>query len=73
MGDFNGYGQVGFPDFVLFARQYGKTRESSGWDERFDLNGDGEVGFQDFVIFASVYGKAPVAAKSVIPAQQQPR
>ena len=73
VGDFNGYGQVGFPDFVLFARQYGKTRESSGWDERFDLNGDGEVGFQDFVIFASVYGKAPVAAKSVIPAQQQPR
>ena len=49
--DFDGDGQVGFSDFVLFAAAFGSTQE------QYDLDGDGVVGFSDFVIFAGRFGK----------------
>ncbi|MCE2439110.1 MAG: hypothetical protein J4F39_06765 [Candidatus Latescibacteria bacterium] len=49
--DFDGDGEVGFSDFLLFAEAYGSS------SVRFDLNDDGEVGFNDFVLFAADYGK----------------
>ncbi len=49
--DFDGDGEVGFSDFLLFAKSYGST------NARFDLNDDGEVDFDDFLRFAADYGK----------------
>lgn len=51
--DFNGDGNIGFPDFLLFAQAF----SSPVYDPRFDLNRDGLIGFADFLIFASVYGR----------------
>lgn len=55
--DFDGDGAVGFRDFVLFARNFGLSKNDDGFDTRFDLNADGEIGFQDFVAFARDFGK----------------
>jgi hypothetical protein len=64
-GDFNGDGQVGFQDFLMFAQAYGSN------DTRFDLTGDGSVDFRDFLTFAQGYGQrngsAKVAAVSAAP------
>jgi formylglycine-generating enzyme required for sulfatase activity len=55
--DFNGDGKVGFPDFVLFARNFG-SREGDGiYDSVYDLDEDGAVGFPDFVLFAKDFGQ----------------
>ena len=51
--DFDGDGEVGFSDFLLFATAFG-TEDP---DLRFDLNDDGEVNFSDFLLFAGVFGK----------------
>ena len=49
--DFDGDGEVGFGDFVLFARAFG------GSDLRFDLNASGAVDFADFILFAGYFGQ----------------
>ncbi len=49
--DFDGDGEVGFADFVLFARAFG------GSDLRFDLNANGAVDFADFILFANHFGR----------------
>ena len=55
--DFDGDGNVGFPDFLQFAAQVGQSRGDAGFDARFDLDDDGTVGFSDFVIFARSFGQ----------------
>ena len=55
-GDFDNDGTVGFGDFVIFARAFGKRVNETGYDAKFDLDGDGLVGFSDFVIFAQQFG-----------------
>lgn len=54
--DFDRDGTVGFPDFILFARAFGKSGADEDWDSRFDLDLDGEVGFSDYLIFADAFG-----------------
>ena len=54
--DFDDDGVVGFPDFLLFASQFGLTRSDPGYEVRFDLDGDGIVGFGDFLLFAAQFG-----------------
>jgi len=49
--DFEGNGQVGLEDFVIFVQAFGRT------DVRFDLDRNGRVGFSDFVIFAKNFGR----------------
>ena len=49
--DFDGDGQVGFIDFVWFARQFGNRREDPTYNFRIDLDGDGVILFQDFLLF----------------------
>ena len=56
--DFDGDGNVGFPDFLLFADVYGLSRGDAGFDERFDLDDNGTIGFSDFLIFGESYGKS---------------
>ena len=50
--DFDGSGEVRFPDFIEFAHAYGTD------DPDHDLTGDGAVGFADFVAFANVFGRS---------------
>ena len=49
--DFDEDGEVGFKDFISFARQMGRKRFDMDYDERFDLDDDGDVTFADFVAF----------------------
>ncbi len=55
--DFDGDGNVGFGDFVLFARHFGSGEGDEGFDEWYDLDANGAVDFQDFLIFARDFGK----------------
>ena len=49
--DFEGNGEVGFEDFVLFSSEFG------GSSPVYDLDRNGRVGFSDFIIFAKNYGR----------------
>ncbi len=55
--DFDGDGTVGFPDFLLFAAQFGLNHGDAGYDVRYDLDGDGTIEFSDFLIFANAFDK----------------
>lgn len=55
--DFDGDGQVGFTDFVLFASQFGSTRGDGTYEAKYDLDVDNAIGFSDFVIFTRDFGK----------------
>ena len=50
--DFDGDGQVGFPDFLAFAGQFGARQGDGRYDAKYDLDDDGEIGFSDFLIFS---------------------
>jgi hypothetical protein len=50
--DFDGNGKVDFPDFLLFAQNFG------GSNARFDLSGNGTVDFPDFLTFAQKFGQS---------------
>ena len=53
--DFDADEAVGFNDFVMFAKAFGKTADMPGFDRMFDLDGNDAVGFSDFLIFAAAY------------------
>ena len=55
-GDFDGDGQVGFADFLMFVGQFGLGVSDSNYDARMDFDGDGVVGFADFVKFTGLFG-----------------
>ena len=56
--DFDGNGNVGFGDFLLFASHYGYATGQANYDARYDLDGDGQIGFGDFLIFVQDYGRS---------------
>jgi hypothetical protein len=56
--DFDNSGRVDFEDFVRFARNFGRTHLSNGFDPSYDLDGDGRIAFPDFVIFARNFGSS---------------
>ena len=55
--DFDGNGEVGFSDFIQFARVFGAKEGEVRYDRKFDLDENGEIGFSDFVRFARDFGK----------------
>ena len=55
--DFDGSGEVDFPDFLQFVSKFGARHGDERYEARFDLDGDNEVGFGDFLIFAGSFGK----------------
>ena len=55
--DFDGDGQVGFTDFLLFAGSFGSSSGQAAYNAKLDLNSDGQIGFPDFLVFASSFGK----------------
>jgi len=66
--DFDGDGEVGFTDFIMFAGAFGSATGEADWDVKFDLDQDGSVGFTDFITFAGVFGTTvgkPAARKPV--------
>lgn len=65
-GDADGDGKVDFADFVIVARDFGRT--NAIWSTG-DFNGDGKVGFDDFVIVARNYGQSVSAAATNAAAQ----
>ncbi len=54
--DFDGDGEVGFKDFVLFSHTFNTRSGEPGFNARMDLNGDGTIDFQDFISFSAAYG-----------------
>lgn len=54
--DFDGDGEVGFADFIIFARGFGSADQDPDFDARLDLNDNGAVDFQDFILFARQFG-----------------
>ncbi len=55
VADFDGDGEVGFPDFLGFAESFGKTG-AEGHNERHDLDANGRIEFSDFIKFSSRFG-----------------
>ncbi|MCY3870828.1 MAG: hypothetical protein OXG87_14870 [Gemmatimonadetes bacterium] len=55
--DFDGDGQVGIPDFLLFVEVFGTQSGQENFDPKFDLDSDGTVGISDFLIFVDSLGK----------------
>ena len=58
VGDIDGDGSVGFPDFLKFANGFGLLHTHISYNARLDLNGDGPIDFQDFLIFVSHFGES---------------
>ena len=54
--DFDGDGEIAFPDFLAFAGSFGTSQGDPKYNAQFDLNSDGEIGFTDFLLFAEVFG-----------------
>ena len=55
--DFDGDGQVGIPDFLLFVEVFGTHSGQENFDLKFDLDSDGAIGISDFLIFMDSFGK----------------
>ena len=55
--DFDGDGQVGITDFLLFVEVFGTQSGQENFDPKFDLDSDGTVGISDFLIFVESFGK----------------
>lgn len=54
--DFDGNGVVDFPDFLRFARGFGKSKDDVAFDAVLDLDQSGDIGFPDFIQFAQSFG-----------------
>jgi hypothetical protein len=63
-GDVDFNGQVQFPDFVVFASNFGQGGRT--WSQG-DFDSSGAVQFPDFVLFAGNFGKSAPAATAVVP------
>ena len=60
VGDFDGNGEVGFPDFLILSANFGQE----GGPEQGDADCDGTIGFPDFLVLSANFGQT-VAAASV--------
>ena len=55
--DFDGDGQVGFLDLLLFVDAFDSREGQENYDAKYDLNSNGEIDFPDFLLFIDNYGK----------------
>ena len=55
-GDFDGNGEIGFADFLLFTDVFGTSSSDANYNALMDMDGNGEIGFADFLLFTSVFG-----------------
>jgi WD40 repeat protein len=56
-GDFDGDGQVAFPDVLHLVAHYGLQPSSDRWDARCDFNGNLVIDFPDVLALVALYGK----------------
>ena len=71
--DFDGDGEVGFTDFIMFAQVFGANKGDGRYAAKFDLDQDDNIGFTDFIQFAQAYGKpAPKRARASRPVGLMP-
>ena len=64
--DFDGSGEVDFPDFLQFVNAFGSSAGGDKYNEKFDFDGSGTVDFSDFLQFVNVFGQTvPVDQGSV--------
>jgi hypothetical protein len=54
--DFDGDGNVGFTDFIIFASGFGSATGDQSFNPILDLDQSGDVGFADFLVFAQAFG-----------------
>ena len=54
--DFDGDGQVGFGDFLVFAASFGESLGDDGYVAAYDLDGNDAIDFPDFIRFAAAFG-----------------
>ena len=55
--DFDGDGQVGISDFLLFVEVFGTQSGQENFDPKYDLDNNGTIGISDFLIFVDSFGK----------------
>jgi hypothetical protein len=55
--DFDGDGEVGYLDFLRFARGFGCRQGDPAYSAPYDLTGDGRVDFLDLLRFARNFGR----------------
>ncbi len=55
--DFDGDGQVGVADFLLFVEVFGTQSGQENFDPKFDLDNNGTIDVSDFLIFVDAFGK----------------
>ena len=55
-GDFDGNGEIGFADFLLFTGVFGTSSDDANYNALMDMDGNGEIGFADFLLFTGVFG-----------------
>ena len=59
VGDINGDGSVGFPDFLILSANFGQSVDPG---TNGDIDGDGMVGFPDFLALSANFGATAPAA-----------
>ena len=74
--DFDGSGDVGFQDFLLFAAKFNTSEGDGEYEAKFDIDGNGSVGFTDFLTFARFFGETvplpTLALTGIAPAEGMP-
>ena len=55
--DFDGDGQVGTSDFLLFVEVFGTQSGQENFDAKYDLDNNGTIDVSDFLIFVDSFGK----------------
>lgn len=56
--DFDGDGDVGFGDFIVFAERFGVRKGHAKFEIAFDLDDSGDIGFGDFLVFVQAFVEA---------------
>ena len=55
--DFDGDGEVGISDFLLFVDVFGSSRGDGKYEAKYDLDSNGVIGIPDFLTFVDNFGK----------------
>jgi len=55
--DFDGDGQVGTSDLLLFAEVFGTQSGQENFDPKYDLDNNGTIDISDFLLFVDSFGK----------------
>lgn len=60
LGLFGDDATVGFDDFLIFVKAFGKVEGDTGYNSAYDIEPDGRIDFADFLVFAGNFGRTAV-------------